>query len=71
MMMVDRKRGRASPPKTVSGKTCSHFFDVGSEEAVEWADLWLKRPHTYQVREVQEPEKTIYIKFGNREAVEW
>ena len=32
-------------------------FDVGSEEAVEGPDFWLKRSHTYQAREVQEPEK--------------
>ena len=33
-------------------------FDVSSEEAVEGPDFWLKRSHTYQAREVQEPEKT-------------
>ena len=36
-------------------------FDVGSEEAVEGPDFWLKRSHTYQAREVQEPEKKIII----------
>ena len=33
------------------------FFDVGSEEAVEGPDFWLKKSHTCQAREVQEPEK--------------
>ena len=32
-------------------------LDEGSEEAVEGPDFWLKRFHTYQAREVQEPEK--------------
>ena len=32
-------------------------FDVGSEEAVKGPDVWLKKSHTYQAREVQEPEK--------------
>ena len=45
-------------------------FDVGSEEAVEGPDFWLTRSHTYQAREVQEPEKK---KLQTREkgAVEW
>ena len=32
-------------------------FDVGSKEAVEGPDFLLKRSHTHQAREVQEPEK--------------
>ena len=32
-------------------------FDVGSGEAMEEPDFWLKRSHTHQAREVQEPEK--------------
>ena len=31
--------------------------DVGSEEAVEGPDFWLKRSHMYQARELQESEK--------------
>ena len=30
---------------------------MGSEEAVEGPDFWIKMSHTYQAREVQEPEK--------------
>ena len=37
------------------------YFDVGSEEAVEGPDFWLKTSHTYQAREVQEPEKNNII----------
>ena len=32
-------------------------FDVGSEHAVEGPNCWLNRSHTYQAREVPEPEK--------------
>ena len=31
-------------------------FDEGSEEAVQGSNFWLKRSHTYQAREVHEPE---------------
>ena len=70
MVMVGRKGGGTSPPKTVPGMECSHFFDVGGKEAVEGPDFWLKRSHTYQAQEVQEPEKKNN-KLGRRGAVEW
>ena len=34
-------------------------FDVGSEEAVEGPEFWLKMSHTYQAREGHEPEEKI------------
>ena len=46
------------------------IFDVGNEKAVEWPDFWLKRSHTYQAREGQEPESKKN-KLGKRGAVEW
>ena len=41
-------------------------FDVGSGEAVEGPDFWLKRSHTYQAREVHEPEAKKNNKLGKR-----
>lgn len=42
-------------------------FDVGSEEAVEGPDFWLKRSHTYQAREVHEPEAKKKITNSEKE----
>ena len=44
MVMVGRKGGGTSPPKTIPGTRDGMLasFDVGSEEAVEGPDFWLK-----------------------------
>ena len=44
--------------------------DVGSEEAVNRFEFWLHRSHTYQAREVQEPEKKITNSNGSGGMVE-
>ena len=62
------REGELVHPKRYPGWLTS--FDVGSEEAVEGPDFWLKRSHTYQAREVQEPEKK-HNKPGKMGAVEW
>ena len=40
-------------------------FDEDSEEAVEGPDFWVKMSHTYQAREVQEPD-FVFNKLGKR-----
>ena len=55
MVMMGRKGGATIPPKTTPWDEMLAFFDVGSEEAVEGSDSWLKRSRTYQAWEVQEP----------------
>ena len=40
------------------------YFDVGKEEAAEGPDFWLKSSHTYQAREVHEPEAKSNNKLG-------
>ena len=47
------------------------YFDVGNEEAVEGPDFWLKRSHTYQALEVQEPEAKQITNSEKSRAVEW
>ena len=63
-------RGEQAHPKQYQGWNAHIFGRRPSEEAAEWPDFWLKRSHTYQAREVQEPEK-INNKLGKRGAVEW
>ena len=64
-----KERGNyPTPNDTRDGMLTS--IDVGSGEAVQGPNFWLKRSHTYQARKIQAPVKTNN-KLGIRGTVKW
>ena len=52
--------GRKGAPQHDTRDGMFASVDVGSEDAVEGPDFWLKRSHTYPAREVHEPEAFFF-----------